>query len=215
MIGFPLALLMANGFEWVAHKYVLHGTPRPGQERLSPLPAQMRSHWAHHKAVRLDGFVDTAYEEGLPHERVYLEARALVATAGAFTLLAPVAPFFVAGVWYSAGHYFWVHRKAHLNPNWARQHIPWHVDHHLNSDQDANWCVTKPWFDYLMGTRVIRDATHRERNPLALPLPAWAETRLNAWAKRLGRFRLAEQQRHPVALPDGEGTFTVRAVSAA
>lgn len=32
-----------------------------------------------------------------------------------------------------------------------------HYDHHMNASQHANWCVTKPWFDYIMGTRVIAD----------------------------------------------------------
>ncbi|WP_291832005.1 hypothetical protein [Marinobacter sp.] len=29
MIGFPIALIFTNGFEWYAHKYIQHGTPRP------------------------------------------------------------------------------------------------------------------------------------------------------------------------------------------
>jgi sterol desaturase/sphingolipid hydroxylase (fatty acid hydroxylase superfamily) len=50
--------------------------------------------------------------------------------------------------WYSAGNYYYIHRRAHLEPEWAKRKIPWHYDHHMNSNQDANWCVTKPWFDY-------------------------------------------------------------------
>ena len=57
-----------------------------------------------------------------------------------------------------------MHRRAHLQPEWARK-IPWHYDHHMNSNQDANWCVTKPWFDYLMGTRVISSADLQEKIP--------------------------------------------------
>lgn len=50
--GFIAGLLVANAFEWVAHKYVLHGTHRPGQPRHSPVPRSMRSHWEHHREVR-------------------------------------------------------------------------------------------------------------------------------------------------------------------
>ena len=60
--------------------------------------------------------------------------------------------------WYSAGNYYYIHRRAHLEPDWAKRKIPWHYDHHMNSNQDANWCVTKPWFDYVMGTRVVSSA---------------------------------------------------------
>ncbi|MDX5328014.1 MAG: hypothetical protein LPK06_04385 [Marinobacter sp.] len=48
MIGFPIALIFANGFEWYAHKYILHRTPRPGQPRYSPIPKSMKSHRHHH-----------------------------------------------------------------------------------------------------------------------------------------------------------------------
>jgi hypothetical protein len=41
----------------------------------------------------------------------------------------------------------------------------------MNSNQDANWCVTRPWFDYVMGTRVVSSADLKEANPLGLPLP--------------------------------------------
>lgn len=42
--------------------------------------------------------------------------------------------------WYSAGNYYYIHRRAHLEPDWAKRKIPWHYDHHMNSNQDANWC---------------------------------------------------------------------------
>jgi hypothetical protein len=185
MIGFPIAILFANGVEWYAHKYVLHGTPRKGQGRQSPRPELMRAHWAHHKTCRQENFDEPGYREGLKNEKVRLEATALVTTAAAFTVLAPVAPFFVLGAWYSAGHYYYVHRRAHLEPEWAKAHVPWHYDHHMNSDQDANWCVTRPWFDYLMGTRVISSEALMESNPLGMPLPAFVEKRLNKLARRL------------------------------
>jgi hypothetical protein len=34
-------------------------------------------------------------------------------------------------------------------------------------NQDANWCVTKPWFDQIMGTREPYVGTERERQDQA------------------------------------------------
>ena len=33
--GFIAGIAVANAFEWVAHKYILHGVHRAGQPRLS------------------------------------------------------------------------------------------------------------------------------------------------------------------------------------
>ncbi|MDX1587803.1 MAG: hypothetical protein R3296_02605 [Oleiphilaceae bacterium] len=184
MIGFPIALVFANGFEWAAHKYILHGTPRPGQPRYSPVPRSMKSHWAHHKLVRTSGYQDEAYVEGLGHWRTRNEVTSLLVLTAATSLVFPVAPFFTLGTYYAAGRYYYVHRRSHLDPEWGKQHIPWHYDHHMNSNQDANWCVTRPWFDYLMGTRVVSSPELAESNPLGLPLPKRLERPLNRLARR-------------------------------
>ena len=63
-------------------------------------------------------------------------------------------PVFVGAVYGSLAVYYYKHRKAHLDPVWAKQHLRWHYDHHLGGNASANWCVTWPWFDYLLGTRV-------------------------------------------------------------
>ena len=67
--------------------------------------------------------------------------------------LIPVAPFFVGTMWYSAANYYVKHRRSHLDVEWAKEHLPWHYDHHMGPNQHANWCVTWPWFDFVMGTR--------------------------------------------------------------
>jgi hypothetical protein len=50
--GFYRWFAVANGYEWFAHKYLLHGVHRKGKPRFSPTPKQMESHWAHHREVR-------------------------------------------------------------------------------------------------------------------------------------------------------------------
>lgn len=185
MIGFPIALIFANGFEWYAHKYILHGTPRPGQPRYSPIPKSMKSHWQHHKIVRTTDYQDEGYAEGLSNWRTRDEVISLLKLTAITSLAMPVAPFFTLGTYYAAARYFYVHRRSHLEPEWGEKAIPWHYDHHMNTNQDANWCVTRPWFDYFMGTRVIANEAMAESNPLGIRLPKVVEKPLNHACRKL------------------------------
>ncbi|OIJ34878.1 MULTISPECIES: sterol desaturase family protein [Acinetobacter] len=170
--GFVAGLVIANGYEWFAHKYLLHGVHRKGKPRFSPTPKQMESHWAHHREVRKQGFSDDCYVEGLDNWRTRNELMSLALAAGVLSVVFyPFSKGMALAAIYSAGNYYYVHRRAHLEPDWAKRTIPWHYDHHMNSNQDANWCVTRPWFDYVMGTRVVSSADLKEANPLGLPLP--------------------------------------------
>ncbi len=171
--GFIAGLVILNGYEWFAHKYLLHGVHRKGKPRYSPVPKSMESHWAHHREVRKQGFSDDCYVEGLDNWRTRNELMSLAVAAGvASVVFYPFSKGMALAAIYSAGNYYYVHRRAHLEPDWAKRTIPWHYDHHMNSNQDANWCVTRPWFDYVMGTRVVSSADLKEANPLGLPLPA-------------------------------------------
>jgi sterol desaturase/sphingolipid hydroxylase (fatty acid hydroxylase superfamily) len=113
--------------------------------------------------VRKHGGADPGYHRSLlgwhPQTK---EVVGLAAAAALYAPLFPVAPFFTATMWWSMWNYHRVHKKAHLDPEWARQHVPWHYDHHMGPNQHKNWCVTKPWFDILMGTRVPYAGTPRE-----------------------------------------------------
>ena len=55
----------------------------------------------------------------------------------------------------------------------GKKAIPWHYDHHMNTNWDANWCVTRPWFDYIMGTRIKANPDLAECNPLGVKLPTF------------------------------------------
>ncbi len=180
MLGFPLGLLAANGFEWYAHKVWLHEFPT--KYRNSPF----FTHIAHHKRARLNAFHDEGYAESMfKNAEMYNEKSALIALSVAVTPLLPIAPFFTAGLYYGIWNYWKVHAKSHLDPEYAKKRIPWHYDHHMTSNQNANWCVTKPWFDYIMGTRVMTDVSITETNPLAITMPNWLEKRVNKLARRI------------------------------
>ena len=182
MLGVPLGLFAANGVEWLAHKHLLHGR---GRDRNSPWSV----HWDHHRNVRRQGFHDDIYRPGiiatLRHPDARFEARSLLMASAMVTPLIVVAPVLTATLYYSAWNYWSTHRRAHLDPDWARRHVPWHYDHHMNANQNANWCVTKPWFDYLMGTRVISSPDLQESNPLGIRLPRRLERSLNRLARKL------------------------------
>ena len=167
MIGIAVGLVVSNAVEWFAHRYVLHGL---GQRRES----FWAFHWhEHHRAARRHGFRDPDYERSVMGDHAQgKEAAVLVAATLATWPLFPVAPFFVGTVTFCAGEYYYKHRKSHLDPGWAREHLPWHYDHHMGPDQNANWCVTRPWFDNLMGTRkpyvgTELEAKHRARRAAA------------------------------------------------
>jgi sterol desaturase/sphingolipid hydroxylase (fatty acid hydroxylase superfamily) len=120
-------------------------------------------HWhEHHAQVRQNDHLDPDYERSLLgwHAQTK-EALGLLAAGVAHLPLLPVAPFFTGAVWFSLVRYYRVHKRAHLDPAWAKDHLPWHYDHHMGPDQDANWCVSRPWADVLFGTRAPYLGTER------------------------------------------------------
>lgn len=180
MIGFVIGVVTVNAFEWYAHKVFLHEYPI--KHRNSPFFTHIR----HHKRAKLNNFHDEGYGNSMWKDQdVYMEKAALISLCTATTLLFPIAPFFTLGTYYGAWNYWSTHAKSHLDPEYAKQHIPWHYDHHMNANQNANWCVTRPWFDYIMGTRVISDPSTAETNPLGMKLPSMIEKPLNYVARRL------------------------------
>jgi len=162
MIGFPIGLLYANAGEWMIHKFVLHGM---GRDKGS----LWAFHWyEHHREARKNDYVDPNYERsvfGLHAQG--REALALAVAAVAHVPLFPVAPFFTSAVWFSIANYYRVHKRSHMDPDWARENLRWHYDHHMGPDQDANWCVTYPWTDWIMGTREPYVGTEREARDIA------------------------------------------------
>lgn len=160
MLGFVLGYLSSNAVEWAAHKYVLHGLgKKPG--------SFWAFHWhEHHKNVRVSNGRDPMYEVPVfsapskAKEAIGVIVGALVATP-----LLPISPGFVAGAWCSSAAYYYMHKKSHLDPEWAKKWVPWHYDHHMGPNQHKNWCVTSPLFDYVMGTRVPFVGTAAEHAP--------------------------------------------------
>jgi hypothetical protein len=188
MIGIPVALAYVNITEWLIHKYWLHGLGKNKKSFWS-------FHWHdHHREARKNDMFDAQYERSVfswsPQGK---EVLALLGGAAVVAPLLPVAPFFTATVWYRTVRYYQLHKKAHLDPEWAKEHLPWHYDHHMGKDQNANWCVTHPWFDHVMGTRKTYqyDAKGRVQGEQTPPPVAARQTRLPRFARAKLRLRAA------------------------
>jgi hypothetical protein len=160
MIGIPLGLLYANMGEWVLHKYVLHTQTlskdkKPAAGTKPKKRGFFSYHWfEHHRAARENDNYDGTYERSIfEWNSQSKEVVSLVGLGILHAPLLPVAPFFTLTLFYSTFNYYRVHKRSHLDVEWGKENVPWHVDHHLGPDQNANWCVTKPWFDHVMGTR--------------------------------------------------------------
>lgn len=162
MIGIPIGLAVANVAEWVVHKHLLHGRGRNKK-------SMWAFHWnEHHKNSRRNEMVDDTY--GRSPFGMHAQGKELIAlaAAGAAVLpLAPIAPFYTGTILYCIGEYYCKHKRSHEDPEWAREHLPWHYDHHMGPNQDANWGVVRPWMDYLMGTREKYVGTEKEKADIA------------------------------------------------
>jgi hypothetical protein len=165
MLGIPVGLALSNAGEWFIHKYWLHGLGKNKKSFWS-------FHWhEHHRESRKHEMFDAQYVRPLltwsPQGK---EALALGLGALAMAPMFPVAPFFTGTVWYRMYRYYVIHKRAHLDRAWAKTNLPWHYEHHMGKDQNANWCVTHPWFDHVMGTR--KRYTSGEHGPSDEAAPA-------------------------------------------
>lgn len=147
---FCLGLIYANFGEWLMHRYIFHG-----------LGKNPKSFWAyhlydHHARCLANNMVDPGYQNFDFHSW-NTQSKELAILIGIVLFHMPLvwlSPIFVSALYASLALYYYRHRKAHLDPEWAQQHLRWHYEHHLCGTRPANWCVTWPWCDYLLGTRV-------------------------------------------------------------
>jgi|TARA_R100000008_G_scaffold22226_1_gene11764 sterol desaturase/sphingolipid hydroxylase (fatty acid hydroxylase superfamily) len=139
-----IGILIASFVEWFIHRFLLHGL---GKNKNSI----WHFHWKHHKSVRVENGYDLLYfkyNQGYPKERLSLFL--------AFLLISPLFfyyPIVAATLTAYLFVYYFVHKKAHRDVRWARKWIPWHYDHHMGRNQDKNWGIVLPIYDYLLGTR--------------------------------------------------------------
>jgi sterol desaturase/sphingolipid hydroxylase (fatty acid hydroxylase superfamily) len=147
MMWIAVGFIYCNALEWAVHKYVLH---RFGKKKDSV----WRFHWQHHASSRKNTFRDFRWEGlSLHRDKEFWSIVVLLVLHIPTIWISPV--LFFTLVWRGLDYYR-VHKKSHDNGSWAKKHVPWHWDHHMGPKAaiEANWCVTYPLFDYIMGTRV-------------------------------------------------------------
>jgi len=144
-----LGLFYGNFMEWLLHKYLLHNLGKRKKSSFS-------FHWFdHHRKSRLHNFYDDDYEKSIWNWNARgKEAAGLGLLWLAHSWLFFIVPVFAFTITYCVFNYYITHKIAHENPGWAKIHLRWHWEHHMGKNQEANYCVTKPWCDYLFGTRI-------------------------------------------------------------
>lgn len=160
-------ILYANLTEWIMHKYVLHYLGRDKKSRFA-------FHWhVHHRTARIKKYKDPEYEKwwwdkntARPSEVFSLGALVL----GQIWIVFFLPVFYIVCAFWAFLYYF-MHKKSHLDPEWAKRWMPHHYDHHMGINQNANWCVTFPIWDYILGTRIKYDYDQKGRaiNPARRP----------------------------------------------
>ncbi len=153
LLSIPVAYAYVVSLEWAIHRYIFHGIGK----RWKPLGF----HWhQHHRAALQNQGLDPSYDGSVfawsAHGREFWAIIVGLVVHLPLLWVAPLGYFtaLIAGLNYSR-----MHSKAHRDPEWCRTHLPWHWDHHMGRNPDANWCVTTDWFDRLMGTRVLGPAS--------------------------------------------------------
>ena len=149
LITIPLGIIYVHLLEWVLHKYVLHGLGKNKKSNWS-------SHWnIHHKKSRKNNFYDDDYKKSWRSLGSRSEIMGLILLALLHFPLFFVLPIFYITILFGGFRYYYVHKKSHLDLNWAKKKVPWHYDHHMGKSQDANWGVTTDWVDRLFKTRIV------------------------------------------------------------
>lgn len=144
----PLAIMYSHILEWVLHKYVLHGLGKNKKSRWS-------SHWhTHHRSSRQNNNYDADYSKGFFHHSVRGEVLGLIILGILHIPTILISLLFYYTLIVCAIRYFKIHKKSHLDPEWAKKNVPWHYEHHMGKNQDANWGVTTDWVDRLFKTKI-------------------------------------------------------------
>jgi len=147
LIQILIGVLYASLVEWLVHNYILHGLGKRKNSIWS-------FHWhEHHHNSRKYNFVDSSYLQPFYSGSRFKEILGLLVLALAQSWLLLWFPWFVFTTWTYCAVYLWAHRKSHLEPEWCKRWLPWHYDHHCGKNQDKNWGVVLPIWDYVLGTR--------------------------------------------------------------
>lgn len=159
LLSAPLGWVYATSLEWLVHRFIFHA--------LGKRFRRIGFHWyQHHRDTLKYKGADPSYHQSAfgwnPHGR---EVWGLIALGILHIPLLSVTPLFTIAAIAGGVRYARFHRRCHVDPEWCRVHAPWHWDHHMGKNPDANWCVTSDWLDRLVGTRVLGPASLGQAEP--------------------------------------------------
>ena len=143
-----IAWAYGHAIEYILHRWLLH---KWGAKRGRILSFHFHGH---HRSARLNGFYDQAYE-GFPL-RLNAALKEIISLLFLLVLHLPVLWFFPWAflvLFLSMCRYYQVHKKSHKNPQWARENLPWHYQHHMLLNQNKNFGVRSDFIDKIAGTR--------------------------------------------------------------
>lgn len=136
------ATLYSLVFEYVAHKYVLHNYKK--------FKLAFKNHFKiHHGNSRKNKMYDAGYESLISSPFEFIS---LLLISLAHLPILWLSPVFYFTLLVNMCHYYYVHRKSHIDTAWGKKNLPWHYAHHMGSDQNINWGVRSPIIDKLLGT---------------------------------------------------------------
>jgi len=139
---FIFATLYTLIFEYIAHKYILHN--------YKYFKTAFKNHFKiHHGTSRKNKMYDMGYETIISS---YFEIISLVIIGIIHIPIIFLSTFFYLSLIFNMSHYYYVHRRSHINVEWGKKNIPWHYAHHMGKDQNINWGVRSPIIDKFMGT---------------------------------------------------------------
>ena len=149
IIQFMLGYCYGLFFEWWIHKNILH---KYGKKMNDSFGFHYK---IHHRNSRRNSFYDENYNLSLVQkyktggckEDLYLLLLAIIHVPTVF-----IFPGFFIAVLFSTFEYYFVHKKSHIDPEWAKKFVPWHYEHHMGKNQDMNWGIRTDFFDKLFGT---------------------------------------------------------------
>ena len=142
LVLFFLATIYSLVFEYMAHKYILHNYKN--------FKTAFKNHFKiHHGTSRKNKMYDEGYENIISS---YFEIISLMIIGVIHLPLIFLSYSFYAFLIFNMCHYYYVHRRSHIDVAWGKKNFPWHYEHHMGKNQNINWGVRSPIIDKLLGT---------------------------------------------------------------
>ena len=157
--------------EYVFHRWIFHSN-RLGKNKNSIFSFHFREH---HRKSRIGKMRDKTYDK-ITITGCSSSKKEIIGLMFVNVIHFPIIfifPFAYLSMMLNSVHYFYMHRKSHVDIEWSKKNMPWHYDHHLGIDQDSNYGIRSDIIDRLLFTkkpylgtvRYIMDEKKRLKEP--------------------------------------------------